>query len=286
MNTTQIGRALQLIDAMRHAYILVAGDAMMDLYSFGRVERLSPEAPVPVFITERVEERRGGADNVAHQLEALGCIALGFFGSRSTKQRFMVGHHPLLRIDSDSRDKPDYHILERAKRLVNDKVKAVVLSDYAKGWLTTELCQAIIQSAREHGVPVVVDPKGTNWEKYNGATVICPNELEWQRAQMPGTFDENHIRYAPYILVKQGAKGVKICSGGPPEVIRARAKHVFDVTGAGDTLVAVIAAGLAVGAELREAAELAVLAAGHVVGKVGTAVCPRADLEQLLTPEW
>ncbi len=144
----------------------------------------------------------------------------------------------------------------------------MVLSDYAKGLLAPQLCQAVIR----YGKPVVVDPKGTNWDKYRGASVICPNEHELQS----GTTDWHH----GYVIAKLGDKGLAIRTHDGIEHMRvpAIAKQVFDVTGAGDVVTALIAAGHAVGATIHDSALIANQAAGIVVGKLGTAVCQKDEL--------
>lgn len=248
---------------------LVIGDAMIDQYHFGRMDRISPEAPIGVYVEdyERAEGRRGGADNVAHQLEVLGVQVSTLFPlRRSCKHRYFVGHHQVFRRDSDSHEEPGNATFDALiSALVG--VNVVVLSDYAKGWLTHELCQAVMHQ----GIVVVVDPKGSDWRKYQGATVICPNsaELEVVNGYDPGCA----------IVEKRGPLGLRIRHLTPPyETFAARARSVYDVTGAGDTVVALVAATLAVGGSLQDACHLASLAAAEVVGKLGTAVCTKDEL--------
>jgi len=246
--------------------ILVVGDPITDIYHFGRVERISPEAPVPVFVREQFERRRGGADNVAHQLEVLGCTVGTDFPDRpwEKKHRYMVGSHQLLRVDE-----PRYYLQKRP--VLVDGFKAIVLSDYAKGWLSKERCQQVIGDAQAHKIPVIVDPKGNDWSKYDGATVICPNENEYQH----GT------AWTGSMVVKLGANGMDVIEDTTTH-IPAKAKHVFDVTGAGDVVTALIASGLGIGLPLVNAAHIAAAAAGYVVGEVGTTVCPLHKLRELM----
>lgn len=249
---------------------LVIGDAMEDAYHFGRVDRLSPEAPVPIFIEESIESRRGGADHVAHQLEVLGCEVQTVFATRfCIKHRYFAGHHQIFRRDADclatARD-----VDEACKRIayyIND-CDVVVLSDYAKGLLTAQLCQDVIKVRK----PVVVDPKGSDWAKYRDATVICPNEHELV------SHTEDWHRGA--VIAKLGPKGIAIRTHDGVEHLRipAVAKQVFDVTGAGDVVTALIAASLGVNASMENAAIIANHAAGVVVGKLGTAVCSQSEL--------
>jgi D-beta-D-heptose 7-phosphate kinase / D-beta-D-heptose 1-phosphate adenosyltransferase len=243
--------------------VMILGDPMLDYYHFGHVDRLSPEAPVPVFIEDKLDLRDGGAGNVLQNLHALGCWVRPWFppAPHSMKHRYLVGAQQLLRIDRDR----DHSTQEGTPHPSLEGLKAMVISDYAKGWCTKERCQMAIQAAIALGIPVVVDPKGDDWSKYEGATVICPNERE-----LLAHYDSWH----GHILHKRGSKGVALILPDRSEVqFAARARHVFDVTGAGDTVVAVLAAALAVRCELTTAAQLANLAAGIVVGEVGTTPC-------------
>ncbi len=246
---------------------LVIGDAITDCYHFGRIDRLSPEAPVPVFVEERFESRRGGASHVAHQLEAFGCEVTTIFAvATSVKHRYFVGHHPVFRIDEDHQAEPCLDVLPLERPLAD----IVVLSDYAKGMLTHEVCQHVMS----WGIPVVVDPKGRDWFKYHGCAVVCPNARELADGPIG-------ISFTP-ILEKRGADGIRLWQRGDFLDIPAQARHVYDVTGAGDVVVAVVAATLGVGGDLTSAARIATYAAGYAVGEVGTAVCPKAKLLDLL----
>lgn len=246
--------------------VLVVGDAMQDVYHFGRVDRLSPEAPVPVFIEERQKGRPGGAANVAANLAALGCQVKSVMprGPNLTmKHRYMVGHQHLFRIDHDVTREPTPADISNAEALC-EWADVVVLSDYAKGWLTHEMCRSVIAQSP----CVVVDPKERNWDKFVGAHVICPNDREMAA---------DGVRF-PNVIEKRGSDGLRLHQQGYCHCFPARARHVFDVTGAGDTVVAVVAAVLGCGGTLPEACVLANSAAGHVVGRVGTAECSAEDL--------
>jgi D-beta-D-heptose 7-phosphate kinase / D-beta-D-heptose 1-phosphate adenosyltransferase len=238
---------------------------MVDVYHLGSVERISPEAPVPVFVEKEINYRRGGADNVAHQLQALGVLWYAYFPPKpwEEKHRYMVGQHQLFRRDVERR----YHAEH-----TGDPVgyQAAVLSDYAKGWISVGVAQKTISSC----AITVVDPKGSDWRKYEGCTVICPNEKEYDSWDKQGEF--------PRILVKRGARGMELIEGEHCVHIKTCAKHVYDVTGAGDAVVALMAAALGAGADLVDAASLASIAAGYVVGEVGTAVCTIEKLRELL----
>lgn len=254
---------------------LVIGDAMVDLYHFGRVERISPEAPVPIFIEESTESRRGGADNVAHQLEVLGCRVKTVFAKRwSVKHRYFAGHQQIFRCDDDYRAGQDDvdDACRRIAAVVHD-YDIIILSDYAKGLLTPELCQDVIRLRKR----VVVDPKGSDWGKYRGATVICPNEYELSA--------HSKDWHCGMIVAKLGSKGLALRTHDGVEHLRipAAAKQVFDVTGAGDVVTALIAASVAVDASMESAAIVANHAAAIVVGKLGTAVCQPDELLEALT---
>lgn len=254
--------------------ILVVGDPINDLYVWGRVERISPEAPVPVFIEDDMEGRDGGAANVAAQLRALGCqVEVGWglpisAGAWTRKTRYMVGSHQCFRVDFDTCT-PNY-------LPALDGFSAAIISDYAKGACTPEVCQEVILEANRLGIPTIVDPKGKGWLKYFGCTVICPNEKEL--SMEPSEW----YGIGATVVHKRGANGIDLLTMPQNRVnYPATAKHVFDVTGAGDTVTAVIAACLAIGMSVEEACPIANAAAGYVVGEVGTTVCPIEKLREL-----
>jgi bifunctional ADP-heptose synthase (sugar kinase/adenylyltransferase) len=251
--------------------ILVAGDPGYDVYHWGTCDRISPEAPVPVFVEQRIEDRPGMAYNVCQNLAALGCKPVQCFPPQpwTVKRRFMVGTHQLLRVDNDR-----YHRPPDNQWPDLDGIDAIVLSDYAKGFLTEDFCQGLIRRASSVEIPVIVDPKNVDWWRFNGAAVICPNHLEMGN-RPPGMI-------LPYIVEKRGSNGIRLHDSLGFTDFPAQARHVYDVTGAGDTVVAVVAASLACGALIRDACRLANLAAGHVVGEVGTATCSAAQLSALL----
>ena len=254
----------QLVDEIKKQHLLVVGDAIEDYYVFCRAERICPEAPVPVLTAESVDARPGGARHAAEQVAALG-NASGVFGRpQSCKLRYMVGSHLVMRFDEDyppsATSQETIEAFERGTKDAeeHDKFAGVILSDYGKGMLDEKLCQYFIGYAKQRKIPVFVDPKGSDWIKYRGADWICPNEVEWASR---GVIPEKAS-----ILLKQGARGLKIGDTDFP----SRARAVFDVTGAGDTVVAVFALALCAGADPGTAAQLANIAAGWTVGQVGT----------------
>jgi D-beta-D-heptose 7-phosphate kinase / D-beta-D-heptose 1-phosphate adenosyltransferase len=306
--------------------VLVVGDLMLDRYILGEVDRISPEAPVPVLRHVQRYERPGGAANVAMNLAGLGCQALlaGFWGEDTeqrelavfleaakidtvgvvstalptiSKTRILGRMQQLLRLDIESREHPTavdrQRLQERVEQLI-PKVHAVVLSDYAKGALSAELCEAVIRTAKRLGVPVLADPKSPDFSKYSGATTVCPNlnelaaatgvpahELEALLAAGEAQRREHDLKF---LTVTMSEKGIRVLSDAGSYHSPARAREVYDVSGAGDTVIATMAACLAAGLKNETAVELANLAAGIVVAKVGTVPIARHELVAVLTP--
>lgn len=306
--------------------VLVVGDIMLDRYIHGEVERISPEAPVPVILHAQRYERAGGAANVAMNLAGLGCHAIlsGFWGSDTeqgelqvileragvdtvgvvtsslptiSKTRIVGRTQQLLRLDIESRDNPPAvemdRLIERATALV-DKVHAVILSDYAKGALSRELCESVIRAGRARGIPVLADPKTPDLGKYAGATSVCPNLGELSLAtgipshQTEALLDAGQHQVAQhnleFLTVTMSEKGIGVLWPERRYHSPARAREVFDVSGAGDTVIATIAASLAGGLQVKTAVDLANLAAGIVVGKTGTVPIAQHELIAALTP--
>jgi D-beta-D-heptose 7-phosphate kinase/D-beta-D-heptose 1-phosphate adenosyltransferase len=306
--------------------ILVIGDVMLDRYIHGDVDRISPEAPVPVIRHAQRYERAGGAANVAMNLAGLGCQTFlsGFWGDDSehaelaaifqranidttgmvssslptiSKTRIVGRNQQLLRLDIESRDLPpeieSRRLIERAAELAT-KVHAVILSDYAKGALSNELCGVVIHAARTAGVPILADPKTPDFSKYSGATTVCPNLGELALATGISSHQTEALLAAgqaliskhdfKYLTVTMSEKGISLLRAGSKYHSPARAREVFDVSGAGDTVIATLAAGLAGGLQVETAIELANLAAGIVVSKVGTVPIARHELMAALTP--
>jgi len=306
--------------------VLVIGDIMLDRYIHGEVDRISPEAPVPVLRHAQRYERAGGAANVAMNLAGLGCqtYLAGFWGNDSeqaellaildragidtvgvvssslptiSKTRIVGRMQQLLRLDIESRDAPPaaeaQRLLERVTELVA-KVHAVILSDYAKGALSDALCVAVIRAARTAGIPVLADPKTPDFSKYSGATTVCPNLGELSLATgVPAHQTEALLAAAQalvaehdfqFLTVTRSEKGISVLHRDRVYHSPARAREVFDVSGAGDTVIATLAASLAGGLQIETAVELANIAAGIVVGKVGTVPIAQHELIAALTP--
>ena len=309
-----------------YPHVLVVGDLMLDKYVWGDVERVSPEAPVPVLLTGHRSEQPGGAANVAMNLAGLGArvTVMGFGGGdddqyaleallrdsgvksvivtcpgmpTTSKLRVLAGHQQLLRIDSEAKpgntDLAAENLLGRVA-MVLPEAAVIVLSDYAKGVVSERVCRTVIAEARRIGVPVVVDPKGQDFTRYRGATAICPNAKELAAATEPAT-DLNKLLSAgqamvpvldlEYMLVTLSEKGIAILRRDSRVHVPAAARQVYDVSGAGDTAVAVVAAALASGVAIETAARLANIAAGIVIGKVGTVPIQRGELLGALSEE-
>jgi D-beta-D-heptose 7-phosphate kinase/D-beta-D-heptose 1-phosphate adenosyltransferase len=302
------------------ARVLVVGDVMLDRYAFGHVERVSPEAPVPVVRADRTRERPGGAANVAMNLAKLGGVALlaGFVGEdqdgrmlksllneagvesslvpvagmpTTSKLRVLGQKQQIVRLDFENpspRPEPAYQVLLARVREALPSASAVVISDYDKGTLTPALCQQVITEATKLGIPVLVDPKSKNFYRYAGATTICPNLAELSLATGEDAADvdallEHGQRFVSdyrlqYLTVKMGEKGIVVLWSEQRYHAAALARQVFDVSGAGDTVIATLAICAANGVDLRLAAELANVTAGIVIGKIGTVPVTQEEL--------
>ena len=302
------------IDFSRSA-VLVVGDVMLDRYWFGDVDRISPEAPVPVVRISRSDERLGGAANVARNLASLRAPAtlIGVIGddepgrrieslartagidarlSRDAqadtiiKLRVIGRQQQLLRIDFEK--PPGAATLEAKLAAVRDAVPqhaVLVLSDYGKGALAH--VEAMIASAHEARRPVVVDPKGDDYRRYRGATVLTPNRAELREVVGSWRDEADLIERAQrlrrelqlrFLLLTRSEDGMTLFSDAGAVSVRAEAREVFDVSGAGDTVVAVIGAMLAAGQSIEAAMRLANRAGGIVVGKLGTAAVSPHEL--------
>lgn len=301
------------------ARLLVAGDVMLDRYWFGPAERISPEAPVPVIKVSGREDRAGGAANVAVNVAALGAAAtlLGVTGDdepanrletllaerdidcallrhpelpTTTKLRVLSRNQQLIRLDEEEVTTLAAQALaSRFSQLLAGQ-GAVILSDYAKGALAE--CGALIEAAVAAGVPVLVDPKGADFSRYRGATLLTPNlkEFETVVGDCP-SLDELTSRGARLcaelaldaLLITRSEKGMSLIRrGAEPLHLPAEAREVYDVTGAGDTVIAALAVALAAGESLAGAATLANVAAGLVVRKLGVATVTRAEIRLAL----
>lgn len=325
MNKTP--RLIEWLPRLAEARVLCAGDVMLDRFVYGDVERISPEAPIPVLRISREAVTVGGAGNVARNLSALGAgvrlfgvigedaagtevrevlsqdhaidLSLTADAARPTtvKTRFIAGVQQLLRTDEEETGAMPVALL---KSLSNELVAAVsddnggvlVLSDYGKGVLSEAVIAAAISAAKSAGLPVIVDPKGTDFTRYRGASVLTPNRRELAEATRMPVDTDTEVEAAAQALLEdcgieaviatRGARGMAVVTVDACVHLPALAQEVFDVSGAGDTVVATLAVGLAAGLPLTDAAQLANVAAGIVVGKVGTAVVRPDELGDAL----
>jgi rfaE bifunctional protein kinase chain/domain len=299
--------------------VLVVGDVMLDRYWFGDVSRISPEAPVPVVLVRRTDERPGGAANVARNITALAGNAtlLSVVGndeagatlerllaaenvqaslhrdaelSTTVKLRVIGQQQQLLRIDFERM--PSHEVLaaklDDFERQV-DQADAVVLSDYGKGGLAH--VTRMIEAARRHGKPVLVDPKGSEYERYRGATLLTPNRSEFREVAGRWSDEADFARRAQKLradldleglIVTRSEEGMSLFTAKESWNEPTRAREVYDVSGAGDTVIGVLALMVAAGRDLHAAMRVANHAAGIVVGKLGTAVAHREELERSL----
>lgn len=299
---------------------MIVGDVMLDKYYFGKVERISPEAPVPIVNIENEESRLGGASNVANNIASLGgqamlCGAIGhdFFGKEIermahrkgiatnfiktnqptiTKARIIGGRQQIVRIDYEqplqlsSETRIDFQ--KQLMPLLQDS-PTLVISDYGKGLISEDLCSFLIQTAKKYGHRIIVDPKGKNWKKYSGADLITPNTKELGDIIGHAVPNEDHEiecaaqeiihRYnLSALLVTRSEKGMSLISDTQILHLPTHSQEVFDVSGAGDTVVAALSLALTQGEKITEAMRIANVAAGIVVQKIGTATL---EIEEL-----
>lgn len=316
----------RLVDSFPGKRVLVLGDAMLDRYLWGRVERVSPEAPVPVVDVERETFSLGGAANVAHNLAALGAepvlvavtgedgpaerlgAELTRCGVRSdslvvdlerrttVKTRIIAHQQQVVRADEEDTDPLRGPALRRVINAVERLVRtadAVVVSDYGKGVVQPETLRPALSSAREHGIPVSVDPKEDHFPSYQGVTAITPNQHEAGQAYGTRIRDEAGLLEVGWglrerldtdcVLITRGSEGMSLFErDGRHTHLPTVAHDVYDVTGAGDTVVSVFALALAAGADFLTAARLANHAAGVVIRHAGTAVVAPGELKASL----
>lgn len=315
-----------VLEKLPEISVLCIGDLMLDRFVNGSINRISPEAPIPVLGIEHETRMLGGAGNVVANLASLGvkpriCSIVGndhegdevrkMLGQisvdtdnvltvsdrpTSVKTRFIAQGQQMLRTDYEKK-----HALDdvTTKRLLDcirtalPKVQAIILSDYGKGILHPDMLSRIISMARDASKPIIVDPKGSDYTIYRGASVVTPNRDELEKASnnMPTKTDEEVEKAARHVLKTTGieamiatrsADGLSIIDRSLDTIhhLKTQALDIYDVSGAGDTVVATIAGALGAGAALDDAARLANIAGGIVVGKVGTATIRRAELEE------
>jgi rfaE bifunctional protein kinase chain/domain len=324
-------QAKQVVKRFEGVRVAILGDVMLDHYVWGRVNRISPEAPVPIVEVTRESEALGGAGNVAMNVSALGGYpqVLGVVGDDeagrrivellrkaaphgvhhvlldrtrpSTLKRRVVAHNQhVVRVDRESRAPVDEALrTEMLERLQGEMAHlgALIVSDYNKGVLSRDFFDRVAALCRASNVPCFLDPKAFDLQGIGPVTAITPNEREAEAISSMKISDNATAEKAgaailartgaQHIVVTRGEHGMALFSSNrPPFHLPTQARQVFDVTGAGDTVVAVLAMAVAAGASMTEAAQLANLAAGIVVGRVGTATVSCMELDQALEGNW
>jgi D-beta-D-heptose 7-phosphate kinase/D-beta-D-heptose 1-phosphate adenosyltransferase len=316
----------RFLSRIRQIRALVIGDLMLDEYLWGKTERISPEAPVQVVDISREDLRLGGAGNVINNLMTLGCQvhvagvlgddadgrllrrlleekSVGIQGvlmspdrTTSRKTRILASNQQMLRIDRESQNpispEMEVRLADHVRRVAED-FQVILLSDYLKVVLTEGLLKEIVAIGREKGVPVVIDPKGSDFRKYRGATLLTPNRKEAQTASHIAIVDEASLLQAgrslaealdlEALVLTRSEEGMTLFPRDGEEIhLPTEAREVYDVSGAGDTVLAMMGLGLAGELSLEEAARLANVAAGIVVGKVGTSTVSPGEILEVI----
>jgi len=314
------------IDQFKQIQALVIGDLMIDEYLWGSVDRISPEAPVPVVAIERETHALGGAGNVINNIVAMGAkvFAIGTAGTgkagqmifeklrelgvetdcivseperpTTRKTRVIASNQQVLRIDKELKRQITSQTLEKLMDMIETKmhqVDVIIISDYDKGLVTNELVARTIDLAKKHKVFTLADPKSLNFSKYSNVSILTPNKKEaGLAANIDIITDQDLVLAGEKIMKQAGLEKLLITCGKDGMVlfekdvsvqkIASKARQVFDVSGAGDTVIALLGLGLAAGASFQEAAMIANAAAGIVVAKVGTATASRQELINVL----
>ncbi len=314
---------MKILDNFADVKVLVVGDVMLDRYWWGRVGRISPEAPVPVVSLERTSLIAGGAANVAANVAGLGAkpFLFGITGKdegakllpevlqksnisafelfpikdrkTTVKTRIVAHNQQVVRLDQETstplNSRETASLLKKIEAAF-DLIDVVILSDYAKGFLTDELIRRLISQGKKNGKIVLIDPKGKDYSKYSGATILTPNQREAADAcgledncsnlvELTGEMLLERLGLKA-LLITQGEKGMTLLQKGKSSsYLPATARKVYDVTGAGDTAIATMAVALGSGMDFLQAAEIANTAAGLVVEKIGTTPITREMLE-------
>jgi len=317
---------MSLLEKFASVRVLVVGDVMLDRYWWGSAERISPEAPVPVVRLMNESLVAGGAANVAANVLGLGAEVYLFgvtgndfaadqlnetlnkskisvsnllkFNNRQTtlKTRIIANHQQVARIDQETIEKlskTDEETVWQSVTKILPLVDVVIVSDYAKGFLSETFLMRLITTATINNLKILIDPKGKDYRKYRGATLITPNKMEaLEAAQIENS---NPVQVIPAgkklltdlditaVLITEGESGMTLFEkGNKPLHLEAKARHVFDVTGAGDTVIAALGVALGAGVDLVKAAQIANLAAGFVVEEMGTTIIEKNKLETLI----
>jgi D-beta-D-heptose 7-phosphate kinase/D-beta-D-heptose 1-phosphate adenosyltransferase len=316
MTGIDIERMTRIVDGFKDKRVLVAGDLMLDKYIWGRVSRISPEAPIPVVEVTGETSCLGGSGNVGQNLRSLGAIAIlagvvgednegnwikkNSFDSRgifahekrptTVKTRIIAHHQQVVRVDVEEKKTISTHLKKKILKFIQEETwGGLIISDYNKGLLSESLIQNILSFAQQKRLPVFVDPKEKNFLCYSPVTLLTPNHLEAEGVVHHKCTSNQEIEKAgkkilskisvKHLIIKRGEQGLSVFERGKRTVhIPAQAKQVYDVTGAGDTVIAVSSLALLAGASILEASQLANAAAGIVVGRLGTATLTPEEL--------
>jgi len=309
-------KKINIVKSFRNKRILVLGDLMMDKYIWGNVSRISPEAPIPVVVAKNDTSSLGGAGNVGHNLQSLGAFPVltgvvgkdkegdwirknvsdnrGIFISKTrpttVKTRIIAHHQHVVRVDMEEKKAISPQLMHKILSFIQkEKFDALIVSDYNKGLVTDSLLQKLLSFTQQEKIPVCVDPKVEHFFSFSPVTLITPNHLEAERFVQHACHSNQEVEKAgetilskistKYLILKRGEQGLSVFERGKkPLHVPTLAKEVYDVTGAGDTVIAVSSLALLAGASIQEAALLANLAAGIVVGKLGTATLTSDEL--------
>ncbi len=314
------------VDKFQTVKAMVIGDLMIDEYLWGNVDRISPEAPVPVVSVHKESQTLGGAGNVINNLVAMGANVLpigtagtgkagqmifeklrelgiptdGIISERlrptTLKTRVIASNQQVLRIDKEIKTHINGDTLNKLLRIIESKisnVNLIILSDYDKGLITKTLIQKTVELARQHNILILADPKALDFSKYEHVSVLTPNKKEAGLAAHMAIQSQNDLFAAgkkimahvhlDRLLITCGKDGMALFEKGKePYIIESEARQVFDVSGAGDTVISLLGLGLATGASFKESAVIANAAAGIVIAKVGTATASIDELKQTL----
>lgn len=314
------------IDTFKNVKALVIGDLMIDEYLWGTVDRISPEAPVPVVCVEKESHTLGGAGNVINNLVSMGAqvLPIGTAGTgkagqmifekledlgiktdgiiseperpTTRKTRVIASNQQVLRIDKEIKKNINGNTLERLVSIIERKISGVnliIISDYNKGLVTKELVRQTVELAKKYNVLTLADPKALDFSRYEQVSILTPNKKEASLAANMDIKSDQDLFAAgrkimdqvklERLLITCGKDGMVLFENGKePYAIESKARQVFDVSGAGDTVISLLGLGLAVGATFKSSAMLANAAAGIVVAKVGTATASIDELKQAL----
>lgn len=319
----------EFLEKFKGLNVLIVGDVMLDRYWWGSVSRISPEAPVPVVNLDNTSLVSGGAANVAANVVGLGAVPhlVGVIGDdtegkllieiltkenispnflkiiqkrrTTTKTRIVAHSQQIARVDQETKNEinsnEEAFLWETLSQLLS-RVQVIIISDYGKGVITQNISQRLITTAKANNQLIIIDPKGKNYQKYRGATMLTPNRFEAAEVSELTDYNQKSIEKAGYkmlndfelesMLITQGEDGMTLfLKKERAEHLTVTARNVYDVTGAGDTVVACIACAVGIGMDFLEAAKFANIAAGLVVERVGTTAISRMMLDQYKSTE-